>query len=105
LVFPSVATETPKKLRPLIPPEVIERIKNADAIMIRAGAGMSVDAVHKELGLGLDYTSPTVFSTLYPGLVKSSNMRCLYDTVRCSSFTVDASSNSLFFSIVWQPFS
>ncbi|KAJ7861658.1 hypothetical protein B0H14DRAFT_2741543 [Mycena olivaceomarginata] len=80
LVFPSVAAETPKKLRPLIPPEVIERIKNADAIMIRAGAGMSVDAVHKELGLGLDYTSPTVFSTLYPGLVKSSNMRCLYDT-------------------------
>ncbi|KAJ7793312.1 appr-1-p processing enzyme family protein [Mycena olivaceomarginata] len=80
LVFPSVAAETPKKFRPLIPPEVIERIKNADAIMIRAGAGMSVDAVHKELGLGLDYTSPTVFSTLYPGLVKSSNMRCLYDT-------------------------
>ncbi|KAF7342175.1 A1pp-domain-containing protein [Mycena venus] len=79
-VFPAIVAQTSKKIRPLLPPGVVDAIKNADAIMIRAGAGLSVDAVHKELGLGLDYTSPTVFSTLYPGLVKSTKMRCLYDT-------------------------
>ncbi|KAJ7236873.1 hypothetical protein B0H12DRAFT_122787 [Mycena haematopus] len=76
-VFPSV---TAKKLLPVIPPEVVEKIKSADAIMVRAGAGLSADAVHKELGLGLDYTNPIVFSTLYPGLVKTTDMQCLYDT-------------------------
>ncbi|KAJ7172993.1 hypothetical protein C8R43DRAFT_944041 [Mycena crocata] len=79
-VFPTVAHETSKKILPLIPPEVIEAIQDADAIMIRAGAGLSADAVHKELGFGLDYTSATVFSTLYPGLAKSTHMRRLYDT-------------------------
>lgn len=64
VVFPSVAAETPKKLRPLILSEVVEKIKNADAIIVRAGAGMSVDAVYKELGL-----SPTVSPALYPGVV------------------------------------
>jgi O-acetyl-ADP-ribose deacetylase (regulator of RNase III) len=83
-VFPSVAEETPKEVRPLIPPEVVQAIKNADAIMIRAGAGLSADAVHKELGLKLDYTSPAVFSALYPGLVKTTNLRRLYDTVRAA---------------------
>ncbi|KAJ6469135.1 hypothetical protein C8R47DRAFT_1301711 [Mycena vitilis] len=81
-VFPSVAGDPLKKPRPLIPPQVVQAIKQADAIMIRAGAGLSADAVHKELGLGLDYTSPMVFSTLYPGLVRTTNMRRLYDTFR-----------------------
>ncbi|KAJ7481900.1 hypothetical protein FB451DRAFT_1171033 [Mycena latifolia] len=80
VVFPSISAESPKKLLPLIPTQVIQAIKDADAIMIRAGAGLSADAVHRELGLGLDYTSPTVFSALYPGLVKSTRMRRLYDT-------------------------
>lgn len=78
-------TDTPKQILPLIPPQVIQTIRNADAIIVRAGAGLSADAVHKELGFGLDYTSTDVFSALYPGLLKSTKMRCLYDTVRFSS--------------------
>ncbi|KAJ7443878.1 Appr-1-p processing enzyme family protein [Mycena galericulata] len=80
IVFPSIVTETTKKILPIIPPKVIQAIEEADTIMIRAGAGLSADAVHAEFGFGLDYTSQVVFSTLYPGLVKSTKMRRLYDT-------------------------
>ncbi|KAJ6597529.1 hypothetical protein DFH09DRAFT_1132110 [Mycena vulgaris] len=76
----SISAETPKKILPPIPAKVLQAIKEADLIMIRAGAGLSADAVHKELGFPLDYTSTDVFSKLYPGLVKSTRMRCLYDT-------------------------
>lgn len=84
VVFPSI-TEAPKKIVPRIPPEVIEAIRNADAIMIRAGAGLSADAVHPELNMGLDYTSTSVFAKLYPGLVKHTRLRRLYDTVSSPS--------------------
>ncbi|KAJ7768597.1 hypothetical protein DFH07DRAFT_807360 [Mycena maculata] len=80
VVFPSISAEKPKKILPLIPPRGMQAIREADTIMIPAGAGLSVDAVSKEFGFALDYTSPTVFSTLYPELAKSTNMRCLYDT-------------------------
>jgi hypothetical protein len=63
VVFPSVAAE-PQEAPPTDLSEVVEKIKNADAIIVRAGAGMSVDAVYKELGL-----SPTVSPALYPGVV------------------------------------
>ncbi|KAJ6605079.1 hypothetical protein B0H10DRAFT_2167145 [Mycena sp. CBHHK59/15] len=80
VVFPSISGEKFRKILPPIPTEVIQALKDADAILIRAGAGLSADAVKAELNMGLDYTSMALFSKLYPSLVKSTGMRCLYDT-------------------------
>lgn len=48
-------------------------------LIIHAGAGLSADAVKD--GFGLDYTSNELFYELYPGVVKSTPLRCLYETI------------------------
>ncbi|KAF7292505.1 putative appr-1-p processing enzyme family protein [Mycena kentingensis (nom. inval.)] len=69
-----------KLLSPILPGDVVQAIRDADAIMIRAGAGLSADAVSSKWGMGLDYTDKKLFAELYPGLLKSTRFRCLYDT-------------------------
>lgn len=48
-------------------------------VIIHAGAGLSADAVKD--GRGLDYTSNELFGALYPGVVRSTPLRCLYETI------------------------
>lgn len=66
---------------PVVPRGVQHWIDDARSIIIHAGAGLSADAVQSDLGLGLDYTSKELFKTLYPGLVKRTHLRRLYDTI------------------------
>lgn len=54
---------------------------NIGGLIIHAGAGLSADAVNPENGLGLDYTSRDLFYKLYPGIVKSTPLRSLYETI------------------------
>lgn len=58
-----------------------EWVRDADSIIIHAGAGLSADAVNEELGMGLDYTSEELFASLYPGLLRSTSLRTLYGTI------------------------
>lgn len=67
-----------------IPAKVLEWVRDADSIVIHAGAGLSADAVRDFEGgprLGLDYTSTEVFAHLYPGLVRRTSLRRLYETI------------------------
>jgi O-acetyl-ADP-ribose deacetylase (regulator of RNase III)/NAD-dependent SIR2 family protein deacetylase len=67
---------------PLRSPDTVrEWVREADHIIIHAGAGLSADAVRPDLGLGLDYTSTELFARLYPGLVRRTPVRRLYDTI------------------------
>lgn len=50
-------------------------------LIIHAGAGLSADAVNPEVGMGLDYTSRALFHQLYPGVVRSTPLRTLYETI------------------------
>ncbi|KAF7292499.1 putative ganglioside induced differentiation associated protein [Mycena kentingensis (nom. inval.)] len=59
----------PTKLPSLLPGDGVQAIRDADAIMIRVGHGA-------------DYTDETLFAELYPGLLKPTCFRCLYDTIR-----------------------
>lgn len=54
---------------------------NVGGLIIHAGAGLSADAVNAEYGLGLDYTSRDLFYKLYPGIVQSTPLRSLYETI------------------------
>ncbi|GAA6015273.1 hypothetical protein JCM10207_008932 [Rhodosporidiobolus poonsookiae] len=56
----------PKRLD--LPDKVQQWVRDADSVIIHAGAGCSADAVNEEVGLGLDYTSESVFAKLYPDL-------------------------------------
>ena len=49
----------------------VELLKNADRVLIGAGAGLSADA-------DLDYTDTRLFAKLFPGLIKQG-FRCFYD--------------------------
>ncbi|GAA5940305.1 hypothetical protein JCM10213_007495 [Rhodosporidiobolus nylandii] len=44
-------------------------------------ANCRADAVNEEVGHGLDYTSEALFKQLYPGLLRSTDMRCLYHSI------------------------
>lgn len=76
-VFPSLAPVP--VFRPL-PARALKWIKEAQTVIVHAGAGMSVDAVGK-LGLGLDYTSTELFERLYPSLEDDEDLTRLYETI------------------------
>uniref|UniRef100_A0A7S0XKA2 Protein-ADP-ribose hydrolase n=1 Tax=Erythrolobus madagascarensis TaxID=708628 RepID=A0A7S0XKA2_9RHOD len=47
-------------------------LRKADVVMVTTGAGLSAAA-------GIDYTSRELFRELYPDMLRSSQMRCMYD--------------------------
>jgi hypothetical protein len=85
--YPSLSLPDNKKLAshfalpPRVPGHVREWVRDADAVIIHAGAGLSADAVSVKYGLPLDYTSTNVFKELYPALLNSTDMRRLYDSI------------------------
>lgn len=80
-LYPALPPPRPIINLPMVPEVVLRWIKEADSVIIHAGAGLSADAVHPTLGHGLDYTSESLFTQLYPGLLKSTSMRALYHTI------------------------
>ncbi|BGP48153.1 hypothetical protein JCM10450v2_004025 [Rhodotorula kratochvilovae] len=81
-VFPSLpCAPAPLPVALSLPERVKTWIRDADSVIIHAGAGLSADAVNEEIGLPLDYTSKALFARLYPGLVERTPLRCLYDTI------------------------
>ena len=54
--------------------QITQLLKEADHILIGAGAGLSADA-------GLDYTDTEIFAALFPGLAKKG-YRHFYDMFR-----------------------
>jgi hypothetical protein len=60
---PYVAQFDPASLNTPTYDEIAKMIADADAVLIGAGAGMSVSA-------GLDYNDKKTFAALWPGLVK-----------------------------------
>lgn len=77
-VFPDATPELRVRMCDLRPdPGVFDDVAG---LVIHAGAGLSADAVGA-LGMGLDYTSPELFEALYPGIVRSTPLRTLYETI------------------------
>lgn len=56
-------------------------IRQSSSILIAAGAGLSAAAINPQYGVGLDYSSVSVFRHLYPRMTQLSTMRCLYDAI------------------------
>ncbi|GAA5964693.1 hypothetical protein JCM21900_000334 [Sporobolomyces salmonicolor] len=81
MLYPSLPP--PKPLQPgrSVPDKVKQWWRDAEGVIIHAGAGLSADAVNLELGMGLDYTSQELFAKVYPGLVKRTPLRTLYHTI------------------------
>ncbi|GAA5860453.1 hypothetical protein JCM1840_000262 [Sporobolomyces johnsonii] len=80
-LYPSLPPPKPLHPRRSFPEKVRQWWRDAEGVIIHAGAGLSADAVNPELGMGLDYTSQELFAKLYPGLVKRTPLRALYDTI------------------------
>lgn len=102
-LFPSLPTPLPLTPHVALSPKVLEWMKESDAVIIHAGAGLSGNAVRADLGMGLDYNSKELFKTLYPDLLKTTdNLTTLYhsigygfDDVRRLSFASQPSLTSL----------
>ncbi|KAK4699401.1 hypothetical protein P7C70_g6861, partial [Phenoliferia sp. Uapishka_3] len=80
-IYPALPPPLPLKRHVRIPERVREWFDNSASVIIHAGAGLSADAVNRELGLTLDYTSRELFKKLYPALLKSTEMRMLYHSM------------------------
>ncbi|KAI5480603.1 sec7 guanine nucleotide exchange factor [Pseudohyphozyma bogoriensis] len=80
-LYPTLPPPMTVQKRVTLPSRVFDWVQESDSIIIHAGAGMSADAVHDDHGLGLDYTSEALFANLYPGLLKSTEMTCLYHSI------------------------
>ncbi|GAA6027108.1 hypothetical protein JCM8097_002395 [Rhodosporidiobolus ruineniae] len=64
-----------------LPSFIHDWVRDADSVVLHAGAGLSADAFNDEVGFGLDYTSEGLFAKLYPGLLERTEMRCLYHSI------------------------
>ncbi|ORY49297.1 hypothetical protein BCR35DRAFT_336095 [Leucosporidium creatinivorum] len=80
-LYPSLPPPKPLVKHFALPERVKEWVREADSVIIHAGAGLSADAVDEEYGIGLDYNSKELFKKLYPDLLETTEMRTLYHSI------------------------
>lgn len=80
-LYPALPPPKPLVKHSALPERVKQWVREADSVIIHAGAGLSADAVREEYGIGLDYNSKELYKKLYPDLLESTEMRTLYHSI------------------------